>query len=316
VRFTDAGLGIAGCTANPLGGTGNIRTASCVVSDLTVGTHGITAGYSGDAANSASTSLLLSQVVQGASTTAASQVINYFYAVILGRGPEPGAVNAWERGYFDYAVAHGIDIGFAPQEMARVMFLSAEYAGRARTDVQFLQDLYQAFLHRPPSPSEISSWLSGNWNRPEAVSVFAESTEFSSYMAGLFPGLGGGTTANFVTTMYIGLLDRLVDAGGLSYFNHVFDNAYRAEGIEGVRANAQAMGTLLLASTEYQSKNPSNQTHVIRLYRAYLGRFPATNEIAYWSSLLDAHTVTTDDLIDQFSGSIEFDSSLENFFGS
>ena len=47
----------------------------------------------------------------------------------------------------------------------------------------------------------------------------------------------------------------------------------------------------LIGSAEYQSKSPTNQTNVERLYRAYLGRFPATSESNYWRGLLDSTIV-------------------------
>jgi hypothetical protein len=209
----------------------------------------------------------------------------------------------------------GIDIRFAAQEMARVLFGGAEYAARARTDSQFIQDAYRALLHRAPLSSELASWLSGSWSRPQVVETFAESVEFGNYIAGLFPAQGGGSTANFVATMYIGLLDRMPDASGLASFKGMFDGAFAGAGIEGVRANARAMGSLVIASPEYQSKAPSSQTNVIRLYRSYLGRYPTATEIAYWSNQLDAHSATIESLINSFAESPEFSARLNAYFG-
>ena len=154
-----------------------------------------------------------------------------------------------------------------------------------------------------------------SWIRPQVVSLFAQSTEFSTYIKGQFPGLDGQPARNLVTAMYIGLLDRLVDTDGLNYFSGLFASAYTASGIEGVRAEARNLGRLILASAEYQSKNPTNATHVERLYRGYLGRFPATNELSYWTGELDAGRQTTDSLIDAFAASAEFTALLTATFG-
>ena len=87
VDFKDGGNLIAGCTAIPLAGTGNSRTAQCSTAALTVATHSITAVYLGDAANQPSTSVALSQVVNssggggGAATT-----------TTLGSTPNPSTV--------------------------------------------------------------------------------------------------------------------------------------------------------------------------------------------------------------------------------
>ena len=69
VNFKDGSTSIGGCSAVALPGSGNIRTASCASAALTVGTHSITAAYSGDASNSASTSSALTQTVNKAATS-------------------------------------------------------------------------------------------------------------------------------------------------------------------------------------------------------------------------------------------------------
>jgi len=60
VGFRDFGTAITGCSAVPLSGTGK---AVCTTSTLPAGVHSIVADYSGDVANSPSSSAALSQVV-------------------------------------------------------------------------------------------------------------------------------------------------------------------------------------------------------------------------------------------------------------
>jgi hypothetical protein len=115
--------------------------------------------------------------------------------------------------------------------------------------------------------------------------------------------------------MYIGLLDRLVDSDGLLYSEDVFDTAFAAQGIAGVRYAARELGVQIMASTEYQSTTPTNGMHVVRLYRAYLGRFPSTEELTYWQGQLDAQLLTPTSLINIFSESPEFTSRLHSYFG-
>lgn len=244
----------------------------------------------------------------------ARDLIESFYVDILGRGPELGAVDNWYNGYFEYAVSFGIDVRFVPREMARVFFLSAEYASRNRTDEQFIRDCYQVFLSRQPSAEELAGWLSGVWERAEAMTLFAESQEFGDRILAMFSGLSGNPTRNFVTTLYIGLLDRLVDSGGLEFSTELFNTAYANGGRAGVRAEARNFGRTVLGSAEYLSKSPTNATHVIRLYRAYLGRFPAQSEVDYWAGELNASRQTTDTLIDVFAAAAEFTDRLNTFF--
>jgi hypothetical protein len=70
VSFTDGATPIAGCTAAAVTGSGNARTATCNTTGLASGSHSITAGYGGDAANIASTSPLLAQDVSGVASGA------------------------------------------------------------------------------------------------------------------------------------------------------------------------------------------------------------------------------------------------------
>ena len=62
VTFNDGSGAL--CSAAPLQGGGNTPVATCTTGALTVGSHSITAAYSGDANNSAATSSVLTQTVK------------------------------------------------------------------------------------------------------------------------------------------------------------------------------------------------------------------------------------------------------------
>ncbi|HUT23360.1 MAG TPA: S8 family serine peptidase, partial [Sumerlaeia bacterium] len=240
--------------------------------------------------------------------TDARTLIEHFYWYVLGRGPEPGAVEAWESGYFNYALAFDIDVRFLPQEMGRLFFLSDEYALRKRSDAAFITDCYTAFLQRPPSPSDLAAWLSGSWNRPQVVAVFAESQEFTDLVRRLFPDQTGDPTRNFVTAMYIGLLDRLVDTGGLAHWTGIFNAA--PDPVE----QSKAMARDIVASPEFLSAEPTNRDCVVRLYRAFLGRFPGSSEQVFWIAELAVGRQTVDGLIEALGDSPEFGARLAAYF--
>ncbi len=187
-------------------------------------------------------------------------------------------------------------------------FHSTEYQNRNRSDAQFITDCYRAFLYRNPSQTELNSWLSGVWSRPQAVSTFANSDEFKNFIGSLFSGLNGLPTRNFITTMYIGFLDRLVDRGGLVYWGSLFDSAIDK------RQESEYMAQQAIDSTEFQSKQPTNETIVASLYRAFFGRYPADSEIAYWAGELNAGRQTVDNLIYVFATSQEFSQILKKYF--
>jgi YVTN family beta-propeller protein/YD repeat-containing protein len=67
VSFAEAGVSVAGCGAVALAGSGNVRTGSCTVNSLAIGTHTIVASYSGDSVNAPSAGLPLSQIVNASS---------------------------------------------------------------------------------------------------------------------------------------------------------------------------------------------------------------------------------------------------------
>ncbi|MFO1322772.1 MAG: Ig-like domain repeat protein [Burkholderiales bacterium] len=63
VNFKDGAVSIAGCALQPVTGSGNMRTASCISNVLTQGVHSVTAVYSGDGGNPGATSNTLTQTV-------------------------------------------------------------------------------------------------------------------------------------------------------------------------------------------------------------------------------------------------------------
>lgn len=95
----------------------------------------------------------------------------------------------------------------------------------------------------------------------------------------------------------------------------MFDSAFASGGIEGVRAEARNLGRMVLASSEYNAKNPTNAVHVQRLYRGFLGRFPATSELNSWTGELDAGRKTPNSLLDAFAAEAEFTATIKATYG-
>jgi hypothetical protein len=76
------------------------------------------------------------------------------------------------------------------------------------------------------------------------------------------------------------------------------------------------MALALFSSAEYAAKNASNETLVTNLYRAFMGRYPGTGEIAYWEVELDSGRKTYAQVLDFFVNSEEFTQILTDYFGS
>jgi len=236
-------------------------------------------------------------------------LVRHFYNTVLAREPEPGAVEAWINGYFLYSLYSEIDVRFIGRELGRIFFFSQEYANRNRDNAEFITDCYQAFLWRNPSDAELAAWLGGVWNRAEAMTIFAESEEFDDLMSvQWFPGYEGKPARNFVTTMYIGFLDRLPDLGGLDYWSATLEQAADK------RQRSKEMALAILRSAEYLGKSQPASATVTRLYRSFMGRFPGDGEVAYWTDEITSGRRTLEQVVAAFGNSGEFTVRLGQYF--
>jgi hypothetical protein len=238
------------------------------------------------------------------------------YLTILDRRPSLAEAGGWVEVYWDQVADLRVALRVIMAETARTFFLSDEYGARSLTNEQFITDCYQALLERDPTHKELFAWLAGAWERAEVVAAFVESEEFAQRVPAWDIALPGDAARNFVTTMYVGFLDRLADRAGLECAALLLDQGYRQGGIEGVRAQAKQTAREVIASEEFLSKQPTTADRVVGFYRAFLGRFPNDAEKAWWPGELDAGRETTDSLIDRFADSEEFTARLTRFFGT
>ncbi|HUT23450.1 MAG TPA: DUF4214 domain-containing protein [Sumerlaeia bacterium] len=237
------------------------------------------------------------------------ELIRWFYVMILDRNPSEAEEFSWKSGYFDYAKAFNIDARFLPRAMARIFFLSREYDGRYRTDDEFLTDCYRTFMLRDPTEQERRAWLIGDWDRGQVQMIFAESPEFDAVVQRIFPGMKGDPGRNFVTSMYMGILDRLVDKGGVVFFGDRFSSYYASR-----RDLARWVAESLIFSEEFGRTAPPTKDHVEHLFCGVLGRYPSREETAYWTAELDGGRVSIRGFIDLLVASEEFGARLKEFF--
>ncbi|MCC5877068.1 MAG: SUMF1/EgtB/PvdO family nonheme iron enzyme [Candidatus Sumerlaeia bacterium] len=229
--------------------------------------------------------------------------IRLFYLTLLDREPEPGALDAWLNGY-DRMVEMNLDVRFLFRDIGRVFIFSEEYQNRNRSDEMFIRDCYAAFMERVPTEQEINSWLNSTWTRGPVLSTFTESVEFENRVLYIFPGREGIAVNNFVSTMYTGVLDRFLDPAGLEYWTDEFLNS------SDVRQRAREMFFDLTESEEYLAKDPTAADYVTSLYRSFMGRFPTTNEVDYWSGEIFHKRQSLDEVVEFFSNSQEFTDRL------
>ena len=98
VQFTADGASIAGCAAAAVSAS-TLGTATCGTNALTAGTHAIVARYSGDAANAASSSTTLSQVM--------TAPINGTNVALLSNGGSASASSVWGPSFPAWTVIDG-----------------------------------------------------------------------------------------------------------------------------------------------------------------------------------------------------------------
>lgn len=108
-----------------------------------------------------------------------------------------------------------------------------------------------------------------------------------------------GANASFVYRLYQAVYGRVPDEAGLRFWTGVCDNAHMS---------AATLAQKFDGSIEFSQKyglDFSNEDYARELYGNVLGRAPDVGGVVFWSSKLDAHEITKDDLLVSFLGSSE-----------
>ena len=116
------------------------------------------------------------------SARAEVDVVMDFYRGLLARLPHNGGFNFWV-GKFRAAQCQGAAAVIAEVESISSRFAqSGEYLGRARTNAQYIGDLYNAFLRRGGDLGGVLFWIGQLGTRTrEAIRVeFKNSPEFNA----------------------------------------------------------------------------------------------------------------------------------------
>lgn len=227
----------------------NDGVATVNASGLSVGTHQITARYSGDLVNPASTSEALEVTVRDAIECADQAqpgnpaTVRATYLLLLGRCGDPGGFSFW---------VSQLDSGTSVETFAARIANSLE-AHRLSVD-----DAYQLVLHRAADPAGRNFWaqrLQNNGRYDVLVGDLAASAEFYNQ--------AGGTNSGWVDLAYERILQRSPDAAGKAYWLG--------------RLNAGESRSRI-AATLVRLPEPTG-TLVKEAYRAILDREPTAAEL-------------------------------------
>ena len=243
----------------------------------------------------------------GGGNAVSQALVTQYYDVILHRLPDSGGVAYWQS-EIQRTQGLGIDVQEAFRVMAGQFFTSTEYLGRSVSDSQYITDLYQTFFNRQPDSGGLNYWigqLGAGSPRSLVMYYFLFSSEFASYMQGLF-----GNTANrweiyAVVDFYRGFLNRLPDTSGFNYWLQRF-RAAQCQGALAVVTEVEAISRQFLASAEYLNRQRSNRDYIADLYYAFLRRGGDVSELNSWVTYLDAGTYSREQVRQAFINSPEF----------
>jgi hypothetical protein len=199
--------------------------------------------------------------------TSSGGEIYEFYDGLLGRAPDPLSYEQWVSTLQNGTSLHDTASGF----LGSGEFTSRFGAYTQLSNQQFVEDLYQAVLRRPPDAQGLQNWtnaLASGTSRADVAVALVTSQEHQQDLGAVFNAgafVPSSTDCN-IARLYYSLLDRAPDAAGLLGW----ENA-AAQG-----TSLSAIAQSFIGSPEYQNLHgqQSNQQFVDALYQAALGRAP------------------------------------------
>ncbi len=202
----------------------------------------------------------------------------------------------------------GIDINETWRAVAIAFFASPEYRSYARSDSEYVADLYRTFFSREPDAAGLAHWngeIAAGIPRAGILLSFLFSGEFTSFMQTYFGPIVTRAEADMVMDFYRGLMQRLPDSEGFVYWRNRFREA-QCQGSAAVLSEVEAISSLFLGSAEYAGRNRPNDEFVADLYNGFLRRAGDAPGFAYWTDELASERQTREQLRRAFMGGPEF----------
>jgi len=174
------------------------------------------------------------------------------------------------------------------KQVARALFTQTAYetASPARTDAQYVGDLYYTYLQRAADDSGLNWWVSqlASKGRSGVCDDFQNSIEFDVLVTTLY---GSSTSDNqrteqFVTNFYLGAYGRFPNSTELQQGRDQL-NAAAAQNQDAVKSQAETFGRTMFASQVSDLSLPAQQ-FVTNLYEGFLQRAPDAGGLSFWTS--------------------------------
>lgn len=202
----------------------------------------------------------------------------------------------------------GANLNEAWFALAMGFFGSAEYLAFDRSDADFVTDLYNTFFGRAPDAPGLAYWNQQLFNglpRGVALSAFMFSPEFAAITQGLYGNTAARPEVDTVVDFYRGLLGRLPDSGGFTYWLQRFRTA-QCRGAAAVLAEVDAISSAFATGAEYQARARNNPQFVGDLYNAFLRRGGDLTGVQFWINQLATLVKSREDERREFLQSAEF----------
>lgn len=249
-------------------------------------------------------------------------LVTDYYVNIFYRLPERSGLTFWTA-EADRMVSIGASRVDVLHAMAMTFFNSIEYLGfsgtpRARTNEEFVDDLYRTFLSRDPDPGGLEYWVSqitSGKPRSAVLSDFLFTLEFEQLMERLFGPPTSRAETQIVVDFYRGLLARLPDSDGFRYW---LGRLRAAQCGGNVSAEARAISQAFVGSQEYANRQNAlnsadrNREFVSDLYNAFMRRGADLAGFNAWVNQLDSGAMTRGQVLEQFIQSPEFQARVRD----
>jgi hypothetical protein len=287
--------------------------SNTLTSNAISGTYTITAQNSGQSVAIPLTNTLGVSVGGGCinPNPTVSDLIEQDYAAILRRGSDAGGKTYWSGEAYRLCT-----LGVDPKQnfivLGNVFLTSAEYSGLGRSDSAFVTDLYVAFLNRAPDGGGLAYWtgqLAQGMPRSIVANSFLFAPEFSTAMQQVFGTAPSRAEVYTVMNLYGGLLHRLPDSGGFTYWVEQM----RAAQCVSAAAVAQVIDQItsqFIGSAEYAGLNRTDSGFVQDLYYAMLQRGGDLAGFNFWVTQRANGTLTRAQVRQQFLAASEMQAQI------
>jgi hypothetical protein len=241
---------------------------------------------------------------------AEKSLVTHYYRTILHREPD-GPGKAFWAGEATRVAGLGANVNEAWFAMAISFFASAEYASFNRDNNAFLGDLYLTFFDRTPDAAGSAYWasqLQAGLTREVLLASFLFSPEFGNFTASIFGNTAARSEVDVVMDFYRGLLARLPDNGGFTFWVQQFHAAQCSgnNAAANIYAQAESISAAFANSGEYAGRARSNAQFVGDLYNGFLRRGGDAAGVQFWINQLQLNGGTRDAVRQQFRNSPEF----------